>query len=218
MRVANFLTALLIACLVSVTSTFTLAGVPVPQRPATQLASRIARGAPHCKASRSQDEPFDVKIDLGDGSGIVEHSLQPFFSRSSLVTVRVPLPFELQADPIQGAFKVVQDGYGLRVGDVLRACSTLVLRYDSETREVRVGPGLPGKADDSSPATAPSIPQWLSSFQSNWNPLTAFAEQRPAKCLFIADGQPHSRVTDALVANEVGKVREIVLVFERPLD
>ena len=53
-------------------------------------------------------------------------------------------------------------------------------------------------------------------FQSNWNPLTAFQTQRPAKCLFVADGEPYSRVQDALVANEVGKVREIVLIFERP--
>ena len=147
----------------------------------------------------------------------MQHSLRPFFTRSSLVTVRVPLPFELQADPEQGFYRVVEDGYGLRVGDVLRAFSTLVVRYDSESREMRVGAGLPGVQPEDDPA-ASGVPKWLSAFQSNWNPLTAFQTQRPAKCLFVADGEPYSRVQDALVANEVGKVREIVLIFERPND
>lgn len=211
--------ALLVLYLGTASTWSLLPSPPLRRGPIASSPQHALRGDPRCTASRGQ-EPFNLKIDLGDGSGIVEHSLQPFFTKSSLVTVRVPLPFQLQADPIQGAFKVVEDGYGLRIGDVLRACSTLALRYDSAARTSRVGPGLPGKALEASgsAASATAMPQWLSAFQSNWNPLTAFAEQRPTKCLFIADGQPHSVVTDALVANEVGKVREIVLVFERPLE
>lgn len=189
-----------------------------PPLSSTSKSSSNRRTAPAvCLATPRQQEPFALAVDLGDGCGTVEHTLQPFFTKSSLVTVRVPLPFDLEAEPIQGCFKVVQDGYGLRVGDVLRACSTLQMRYDSDKEEMRVGPGLPGKAD-AQPAASSKMPEWLSSFQSNFNPWTAFAPQRPAKCLFIADGQPHSRVADALVANEMGKVREMVLVLERPAD
>ena len=82
-----------------------------------------------------------------------------------------------------------------------------------------MGPGLPGKLPDGgapAAATPLGVPSWLASFQTNWNPLTAFAEKKSRKILFLADGETPQRVTDALVANEVGKVGEIVLVFERP--
>ena len=51
----------------------------------------------------------------------------------------------LDVEPVQGAWTVVKDGMGLRVGDVLRACSTLELRYDSARREVRRSGGFRGK-------------------------------------------------------------------------
>ena len=151
-----------------------------------------------------------------DEGGFVEHRLQPLFTSSCLITVRLPLPFELSADPVSGCWRVMEDGYGLRVGDVLRAFSTLVMRYDSEKREMRVGPGVPGMLPDAPTTASSEMPEWLSAFQSNFNPFTAFETQRPAKCLFIADGEPHDRVQDALVANEKGKgVSSIVLIFER---
>ena len=43
-------------------------------------------------------------------------------------------------------------------------------------------------------------------------------ETRSLKCLFVADGQPWSLVTDALVANTAEKTSSIVMVFERPLE
>ena len=159
---------------------------------------------------------FDLDVDLGDEGGFVEHRLRPLFTRSSLVTVRVPLPLELQIDAIAGSWRVTEDQYGLRTGDVLRAFSTLAMRYDSEMREVVVGSGLPGRLTDAAQVEPSGMPGWLQAFQSNFNPLTAFQTQRPAKCLFVADGEPHSRVQDALVANQKGKVSQIVLIFERP--
>ena len=170
-----------------------------------------------CKAASGDAAAFDFEVDLGDGGGSVEHSLEPYFTDSSLITLRVPLPFNLEADPKQGCWEVQSDGYGLRVGDILRAFSTLVLRYDSEERTTRMGPGLPGRPSDDASASDENMPKFLSeALQSNWNPFTAFSEKPLAKCLFVADGEPHSRVQDALLANEAGKVREIVLIFERP--
>ena len=175
---------------------------------------------PVCKAKKAVIEPdsFDFDVDLGDNGGIVEHvQLEPYFSRSSLVTVRLPLPFNLDVEPVQGVYRVNIDGYGLMVGDILRAFSTIRMRYDSDLKEVRVGPGLPGKRSEAVKAadSDSNLPEWLAAFQTNFNPLTAFRENSPAKCLFVADGEPCSRVKDALVANEAGKVKEIVLVFER---
>ena len=97
------------------------------------------------------------------------------------------------------------------------AFSTLAVRYDSQRKEVCAGQGLPGRRDSGDQVS--DGPKWLQAFQSNWNPLTAFETQRPAKCLFVADGAPHQAVQDALVANEPSKgVKEIVLLFERPED
>ena len=167
-------------------------------------------------ASGDAAAAFDFEVDLGDGGGMVEHSLQPYFTDSSLITLRVPLPFNLEADPKQGCWEVKADGYGLRVGDVLRAFSTLVLRYDSEQRTTRIGPGLPGRPTGDASASDESTPNWLATLQSTLKPFAVFSEKPLAKCLFVADGEPHSRVQDALLANEAGKVREIVLIFERP--
>ena len=43
-------------------------------------------------------------------------------------------------------------------------------------------------------------------------------EVKPRRCLFVSQGQPYQQVIDALVANTPDKTREIVMVFERPLD
>jgi hypothetical protein len=149
-------------------------------------------------------------VDLGDDGGIVEHTLQPYFSSSELVTVRLPLPVDLEAEPTQGVYKIVKAGNGLLVGDVLRAFSTLVMRYDSELREVRCGAGLPGRRRLAARGT-PSLFGLL-------NLDLGFSQQRmPQKCLFVADGQASSRVNDALVANVPSKTSSIVMIFERPL-
>lgn len=58
------------------------------------------------------EDNFQLRVNLGDDGGIVQHSLPPFFSASALVTVRVPIPFDLDAEPIQGAWTVVKDGNG----------------------------------------------------------------------------------------------------------
>ena len=100
--------------------------------------------SPVCKAKKAVIEPdsFDFDVDLGDNGGIVEHvQLEPYFSRSSLVTVRLPLPFNLDVEPVQGVYRVNIDGYGLMVGDILRAFSTIRMRYDSDLKEVRVAQG-----------------------------------------------------------------------------
>ena len=117
--------------------------------------------------------------------------------------MRLPLPFELHADPVNGVYQVVQDGFGLQKGDVLRAFTTLSLRYDSEVGEVRFGEGLPGVGGRRRKRGF-FIPGFMNSATS------------PAKCLFIADGQPYSRMEDALVANQSEKTRDIVMIFERP--
>ena len=39
---------------------------------------------------------------------------------------------------------------------------------------------------------------------------------RPAKCLFLCDGQPSEKVVQALTANTEDKASEVVMVFERP--
>ena len=72
------------------------------------LAPPALRRAP-LPVCRNMAAKFDVAVDLGDDGGVVEHSLQPFFSSSSLVTVRVPLPFTLEADPIQGYWRVTEE-------------------------------------------------------------------------------------------------------------
>lgn len=179
-----------------------------------------------------QDE-FDVCVDLGEGSGRAQIRLQPYFTDSDLVTVRLPLPFALEAEPIQGVYKVVKPGYGLLVGDVLRAFSTMAIRYDSQLGEVRCGPGIPGQLPPGSDPQecevgkdANPIAMLTSTARRGLEKLLgpsidelgAFAETKPAKCLFIADGQPHYAVEDALVANVQGKTREIVMIFERPFE
>lgn len=103
---------------------------------------------------------------------------------------------------------------GLLKGDVLRAFSTLALRYDSQLKEKRMGPGIPavlGSDELPLPRAKPAGIGSLFGFAKFINP-----ETRPSKALFVTDGMPKWAVTDALVANEPDKVSEIVLIFERP--
>lgn len=88
---------------------------------------------------------FELSVDLGDGGGVVAGELTAFFSHSELVIVRYPVPVILSASPENGVIRVYEDGHGLRVGDVLRACSTLLMRYCSEARAVRLGAGVHGR-------------------------------------------------------------------------
>lgn len=171
------------------------------------------------------DKSFCVRVDLGEGSGFAECDLQPYFTDSDLVTLRVPLPFELEAEPVQGVYKVVKPGYGLQEGDVLRAFSTFAMRYDSRLKETRCGTGVPGKLEDSAKGADESPIAAVTSLarrslEGLLGPsimeLGAFAETRPSKVLFVADGESHQAVADALVANVPEKTKEIVMIFERP--
>jgi hypothetical protein len=66
---------------------------------------------------------FPLRLDLGDGTKFNEQ-LPSLFSRSCLITVRLPVPFELHAASHQGVLRVTVDGSGMREGDVLRCCTT----------------------------------------------------------------------------------------------
>jgi len=162
---------------------------------------------------------FTISVNLDD-SGVVEGQLAALYSRSELITTRFPLPFSLEAEPSQGVVRVVKSGDGLMEGDVLRACSTLEFRYDSTRRETLLGAGFRGRRPrTASSAARPADDAW---WQRLWNQagaeLGGFTQQLPTRVLFVADGRPYVQVTDALVANQVDKsVNEIVMLFERPL-
>jgi len=147
---------------------------------------------------------FELAVDLGEGSGVVkEVTFETYFSSSQLLTFRFGVPFELEAEPCQGVIKVVSSGNGLLEGDVLRAFSTFQMRYDSQRKEYRYGSGI-------SPAR-PAGPAPGRTGMGMINPI----QEMPSKCLFIADGQPHQQVIDALLANTADKAGEIVMLFER---
>jgi hypothetical protein len=148
-----------------------------------QVPCAPLRAASECRAraiglqlpTERTGDTFLAVIDLGEGDGTVTHEFRPYFSSSSLITIRYPVPIVLQADPIQGVIKVTKSGDGLFEGDVrhlpgshrrtaplrsrrrahtavrtpppshaetrrpqvLRAFSTLEMRYDSAAKEVR---------------------------------------------------------------------------------
>jgi len=166
---------------------------------------------------------FEVSVDLGEGSGIVDGDLPALFSNSVLLTVRYPLPFALEADPKQGVVRVVKPGNGLQVGDVLRACSTPELRYDSTRKRLCYGAGFRGKRPPSERVESYNRDEsWLGGigeiFQRATAELGGFQETQPDKVLFIADGRPYQQVTDALTANSLDRgVESIVMLFERPV-
>lgn len=172
------------------------------------------------RGSSAERASFEISVDLGEGSGIVDGDLPALFTRSELLTVRYPLPFALEAEPMQGVVKVVEAGNGLQVGDVLRACSTPELRYDSTQKRVCYGAGYRGTVPPAVGAKAAGRTEdWLGTlFQRATAELGGFAQTRPTKVLFVADGRPHQQVTDALTANTLERgVESIVMLFERPL-
>lgn len=160
---------------------------------------------------------FQVDVELGDGCGVVSGDLPALFTNSELLTVRYPLPFSLEAESMQGVVKVVATGNGLLEGDVLRACSTPELRYDTSQKRVCMGAGFRGQSRQPSSASAVGE-SWIGAlFERASAELGAFRQTRPTKVLFIADGRPYQQVTDALMANTLDRgVDDIVMLFERP--
>ena len=94
-------------------------------RPTTLPSTRKAvfRGATcACCRSAVPCHTFTVRVDTDEGA--VKLDLRPLFSESELLTVRLPLPILLNAAQHAGMFRVTSDGFGLRRGDVLRACTS----------------------------------------------------------------------------------------------
>lgn len=74
---------------------------------------------------------FNLEVNLGKGVGVMRQQLEPLFSASDLVTVRYPVPFELDLEPSQGVMQITKSGSGVLVGDVLRACSSFQMQMDN---------------------------------------------------------------------------------------
>ena len=192
---------------------------PTPPRCALTSGSRRAVMC----AESATGGTFVATIDLGEGDGTVVHEFEPYFSSSTLILMRYPVPYTLEAKPLQGVIKVTDTGDGLIEGDVLRAFSTLQLRYDSNARARLYGEGLLGEANEEERRR--SWKRWrnvsggmLSSLARRLGLGKINPEVKPRRCLFVSQGQPYQQVIDALVANTPDKTREIVMVFERPLD
>ena len=98
---------------------------PTPPRSALAFGSRRAAAI---RAESATGGTFVATIELGEGDGTVVHEFDPYFSSSTLITMRYPVPYTLEASPLQGVIKVTESGDGLIEGDVLRAFSTLQLR------------------------------------------------------------------------------------------
>jgi len=160
----------------------------------------VRQPAPLCRAATVQPV-FELCIDLGEGNGVVEGELTPLFTRSELVSVRYQVPFALEASADKGVVRIDTAGLGLLAGDVLRACSTLEMRYDSETRTVRLGPGFHGRkralGQEGEVASRSGARWWerklRRSVPSALDELGVFIETCPAKVLFIADGQSFAK-------------------------
>eukprot|EP00967_Tisochrysis_lutea_P033283 scaffold39538_cov31-Tisochrysis_lutea.AAC.4 len=178
-------------------------GVGGVVRPAA-VAVRPTRASAPLSSAETAQSVFELSVDLGEGGGVVEGELTAFFTHSELVTVRYPVPLILQVSPAKGVVRVDEDGMGLRVGDVLRACSTLLMRYDSEARAVKMGTGFHGRKGRRKRAYKHEIAsrsgtRWWERHLSSIVPtslpeLGVFTETCPTKVLFIADGQPYSKV------------------------
>jgi hypothetical protein len=179
---------------------FALAANRPVVRSARPASTRCA--APLCRANTARSV-FELSVDLGEGGGLVQGELTAFFTNSELVVVRYPVPLVLQAIPDKGVVRVNEDGMGLLVGDVLRACSTLEMRYDSSARAVRMGPGFHGRKRErrlggEDEIASRSGTRWWERRLSGLVPgslpeLGVFTETCPTKVLFIADGQPYSK-------------------------
>lgn len=165
----------------------------------------IRCAAPLCRANTARSV-FELSVDMGEGGGLVQGELTAFFTNSKLVVVRYPVPLVLQASPAKGVVRVDKDGMGLLVGDVLRACSTLEMRYDSQARAVKMGPGFHGRkrerrVGDEDEIASRSGTRWWERRLRGLVPqslpeLGVFTETCPTKVLFIADGQPYSKARD----------------------
>ena len=102
--------------------------LPLRGRRAAPRRAAPRRAAPRMQSDSGGLTPFELSVDLGDGGGVVRQELAPLFSSSTLVTLRMGVPFDLEAEPSAGVVRVVQEGYGLLVGDVLRCFSTFEKR------------------------------------------------------------------------------------------
>ena len=109
--------------------------LPPPKPPCSALALSSRRAV--LRSECATGGTFAATIELGEGDGTVVHEFQPYFSSSTLITMRYPVPYTLEAEPLQGVIKVTDTGDGLIEGDVLRAFSTLQLRCDAAAREQR---------------------------------------------------------------------------------
>ena len=101
--------------------------LPPPTPPRCALTSGSRPAAALC-AESATGGTYVATIDLGEGDGSVVHEFEPYFSSSTLITMRYPLPYTLEAAPVQGVIRVTDTCDGLIEGDVLRAFSTLQLR------------------------------------------------------------------------------------------
>ena len=106
--------------------------LPPPTPPRSALAFGSRRAAAHLiRAESATGGTFIATIELGEGDGTVVHEFDPYFSASTLITMRYPVPYTLEASPLQGVIKVTKSGDSLIEGDILRAFSTLEFRCDA---------------------------------------------------------------------------------------
>lgn len=92
---------------------------------APRQAARLLRGRTcACCSSKPCASNFRVSVRLSD-EVLLTQEFQPLFSASEMLTLRLPLPIDLKAAPYAGTLRISEDGYGLRRGDVLRACSSV---------------------------------------------------------------------------------------------
>lgn len=191
-----------------------------PPTPARSLATPAHRRAVLLLRAERQSATggtFLAAVRLGEGDGTVTHEFRPYFSSSTLITMRYPVPYTLEAEPQQGVIKVTETGDGLIEGDVLRAFSTLEMRYDSLSGQRRYFDGLEGILGEAADEDERKR-SWQGWAEGIGRALGVFnPEAKPRRCLFVSEGQPYQQVIDALVANTPEKTREIVMVFERPL-
>ena len=80
---------------------------------------------PYTQHPQHFQRPFVATFRLQLHDPPIDCNIAPFFSRSELLTVRLPLPFQLAVRPFRGTMSVFHDGSGLRAGDVLRCCTTI---------------------------------------------------------------------------------------------
>ena len=70
------------------------------------------------RAEAATQRSFDISVNLGE-DGIVTGVLRALFTRSTLVTVRYPLPFALEAEYVAGAWTKLSRRLLLSAGQIL---------------------------------------------------------------------------------------------------